>query len=462
MQINRLIIGFCIIIWGPLFCACRKDFLNVSPDKSLTEPETIQDFQALMNNNNFFESNPNLQEVSSDNYYTNYSTLESQFYTTLNCYDWASNTYNGGPGEGVTEWNIPYGSIYVTNVVLQYLPNLASTSSTQAAWNSIEGQALFYRAFNYYLLAQLFAVPYNPSTAAIDLGLPLRLTPNLDVSVKRSTVMDTYTRIVQDLLQAGQLLPAAVPSFNLLTRPTKPAVFGLLARTYLAMQDYQDALKYADSCLQTDSALLDYNIVSTTSSPTYNFPINNPEVVFQCYGNYYPILGSTSIVDSVLYASYDTNDLRKSVFFRLSRNKVDHYFRGSYTSGSDEFFGVASDEMYLIRAECNARVGNADTAMRDLNTLLLKRWRTGTFSLLTAISASDALKQVLSERRKELCFRGHRWTDLRRLNQDPNFAVTLIRVENGVTYSLPPNDLRYTLLLPLDEVQLGGIEQNQR
>jgi len=93
----------------------------------------------------------------------------------------------------------------------------------------------------------------------------------------------------------------------------------------------------------------------------------------------------------------------------------------------------------------------------------VKRWNNAVpFPTYTATSANNALGQILAERRKELCFRGIRWSDLRRLNQDPTYAVTLQRLLNGTTYTLPANDLRYTLLIPLDEIQISGLQQNPR
>jgi len=68
----------------------------------------------------------------------------------------------------------------------------------------------------------------------------------------------------------------------------------------------------------------------------------------------------------------------------------------------------------------------------------------------------------LKERRKELLFRGLRWTDLRRLNLDPRFAVTLARNVSGQIYSLPPEDPRYAWPIPDDEIQASGIPQNPR
>ena len=73
-----------------------------------------------------------------------------------------------------------------------------------------------------------------------------------------------------------------------------------------------------------------------------------------------------------------------------------------------------------------------------------------------------ALAKVLTERRKELLMRGLRWTDLRRLNRDSRFAVTLSRTVQGQEYLLPPGDPRYTLLIPNEVIVNSGIAQNSR
>lgn len=76
--------------------------------------------------------------------------------------------------------------------------------------------------------------------------------------------------------------------------------------------------------------------------------------------------------------------------------------------------------------------------------------------------ATEVLRLVLNERRKELAFRGIRWSDLRRLNKDERFAVTLSRTLNGQTYQLSPNDKRYVIPIDEQEIRLSGIEQNER
>ncbi|MNX64087.1 SusD family protein [compost metagenome] len=99
--------------------------------------------------------------------------------------------------------------------------------------------------------------------------------------------------------------------------------------------------------------------------------------------------------------------------------------------------------------------------MEDLNTLLSKRFGAG-FVPYTATDQKNAILTILKERRKELLFRGLRWMDLRRLNKEPEYAVTLTRIVNGTTYTLPPNDPRYVYPIPPDEIAISGIEQNER
>jgi hypothetical protein len=122
---------------------------------------------------------------------------------------------------------------------------------------------------------------------------------------------------------------------------------------------------------------------------------------------------------------------------------------------------LATDEIYIIRAECYARAGNTTAAMADLNYLLQNRW-SGSFVPFTAATPDIALSIILKERRKELLFRALRWTDLRRLNKDPRFAVTLTRIVNNQTYTLPPNDLRYTFLIPDVILSRANMPQNPR
>lgn len=136
-------------------------------------------------------------------------------------------------------------------------------------------------------------------------------------------------------------------------------------------------------------------------------------------------------------------------------------FKGSFNGDRSFFGGLTIGELYLIRAECYARKGNRIEALKDLNTLLKSRF-SGNYIEISTSSSEEALARIISERRKELVFRGLRWSDLRRLNRDSRFRVTLTKTLNGVTYTLPPQDTKYVLPIDEIEIRLTGIQQNER
>jgi len=340
--------------------------------------------------------------------------------------------------------------------------NINPNNTSVEDWKRVKGSALFFRAYALYHVAQYYTEPFDRNTAAQKPGVPIRITSLVTEKIERGTLAQTFEKIIEDLKSASALLPVN----NLpVTRPSKVAAYGALARVYLTMEDYFNAGKYADSCLSIYNTLLNYNSINPAAAiPFSRF---NSEVIFHSTVLVAGPLSTTNWrADSLLYASYSANDLRKSLFFRANGTSPAIYygFKGSYepSTGGNVFNGIATDEIYLIRAECYARQNNKDAALADLNTLLIKRWKTGTFIPYTASTSDDALVKILTERRKELVGRALRWFDLRRLNKDNRFAKTLVRVIGGQVYQLPSNDLRYTHYIPQIVIDFTGMQQNNR
>ncbi|WP_158994161.1 RagB/SusD family nutrient uptake outer membrane protein [Mucilaginibacter sp. L196] len=435
--------------------ACNKNWLNGKPSKALVIPTSPEDYQSLLDNPAMNDNYASLYMLGDGDFYLTDSVYASLDQPEIGAYTWAETKsfYGGQKNYDLLQ---AYSNVLDANVVLDGIKSLQTQPSTIAVYNNVKGSALFYRSNIFYDLAQMFCKVYNSATANTDLGLPLRVSANVNLVINRSSVQQTYDQIINDLLTAARLLPVTqlYP-----TRPSKPAVFGLLARVYLSQQNYTKALLYADSCLSISNTLVDFN----TLNPTKNYPIprfNNEVIFHNLLCNYEAFSTGLQLVDSVLYQSYASNDLRRNIYFTPEPGGFS--FRGSYNGNSEFFGGVATDEMYLIRAECYARAGNTTSAMNDINSLLKTRWVTGTYTNLTASSSDSALILILNERRKELCFRGFRWTDLRRLNNDPRFQITLTRIINGQTYTLPPNSTRYVLPIDDYEIQYGGLVQNPR
>jgi hypothetical protein len=242
-------------------------------------------------------------------------------------------------------------------------------------------------------------------------------------------------------------------------RPSKAAAYGMLARVYLALGDYTNCLANADSCLVINSNLLNYSQVD--SMPTYPIPYPNAEIIFDYSLVAYYGLNYISYTDSILYNSYAANDLRKSLYFN-PYDGTGYSFRGWYFSYPSCQGGICTDEMILTKAECEARLGQTSQAMNDLNSLLETRWAVNTYVPYTAATSLDALTTILNERRKELAYRGTRWIDLRRLNKDPRFALTLTRNINNQMYTISPNDPRYVFPIPQDEELYNTVPNNAR
>ncbi|WP_293788351.1 RagB/SusD family nutrient uptake outer membrane protein [uncultured Pedobacter sp.] len=434
---------------------CKK-FLDEKSDMKLAVPERLDDLQALLNNENLNNAvDPGAAEVSADDYFVTDADLNSlSNEQNRRLYTWEKdNLFTSA--NFPNDWQYLYTLVYTANTILENLEKIERTSSNAAQYDNIKGQAYFNRARAYYNVLQLWSVGYNSNTASADLGPVIRESTDFNKTSVRSSVAKGYNYVLADLFEAKRLLP------NVSVHPLRPgrqASYGLLARVYLSMRDYGKAALYADSCLKIKAVLLDYNQISTT--PTFPFARFNAEVIYESAASIPQILNnSRAKIIPDLINQYAANDLRKVLYFKNNNNGT-FGWRGSYRAGQGAFPGITVDEQYLIRAECNARLGNFQASVDDLNTLLIKRFKSGTYIPYT-VNSPDILSLILKERRKELVMRGLRWTDLKRFNLE-GANITLRRTANGINYELKPNDKRYALEIPQDVIAISGIEQNPR
>lgn len=434
--------------------SCTKDAIDQKTSSTIAVPSTIDDYQQLLdgldgpaiNYGPSFFSYRSLGNFLSDDAKVTDNNYQTFFQGTpfiTGVLTWDKDMFSSLTT--VAEWDKSYQDLLTINLCLEGLAGIDTTVANSSTWSLAEGMGLFLRGQIFYNLAQFWAQPYHPATAATDQGIVLRTVSSTSAPTTRSTVQASYDQILTDLKASIPLLPdnSSASTAQVKVRPSKAAAYAMLARVYLAIGDSTDLLNYADSALQLYSTLMDYNTVAG------GFQLYNTETLYSSIdaeGTVGSFFGPWEI-DSALVNQYDSNDLRKTLFFNNNSFVGGYAFVGDY-SGYYSFTGIATDELYLMRAEANARLGNTSAAMADLNTLLTARYITGTYVPRTAANAGDALTQIITERRKELVFRGCRWTDLRRLGGDVRFAYTLTRTLLGQTYTLPPGDPRYTLQVP--------------
>jgi len=165
---------------------CEK-YLDVKPDKALVVPNTVADLRALLNNTERMNSwYPTLQDAATDNQFvqtTNWNTFVEL--TAKNIYIFDDDVFNEME---TNEWSMMYSNIYYCNLILEQLEKIEPVPVEK---NQIEGEALFFRSFAFYNVAQLWAKPYDKNTSNTDLGIPIRLKPDINEKSTRSTADET-------------------------------------------------------------------------------------------------------------------------------------------------------------------------------------------------------------------------------------------------------------------------------
>lgn len=420
-------------------------------------PSTLKDLQGLLDDGfTMNQQTPSLPSTSADDYFLPEQLAVSMPTGYKDIYTWQIKTYNYQ-----NDWSKNYFSVYNANVCLETLATIPKTPSNELEWNNVKGSALFMRAYCFLNLVWEYAKAYTVDSASKDPGIVLRLGADFNVPSKRSTVEQSYNQVIADTKASLDYLP---PHPQVATRPSLAAAYGLLCRTYLTMGKYDSCLEYADAALALNSQLINYNnnddINGSLSGPAPFSKFNKETIFYSCMnGTVYLHTYSVGFVDSTLYSLYDSSDLRREAYF--DSYKGYHKFKGTYSGNRYQLFsGIATDELYLDKAECLIRLGKVAEGLDILNQLLVTRWNNGVpFTAITATSKQQALNIVLEERRKELLLRGLRWIDIKRLNLE-GYNIVPERSFGGRVYKLPPNDNRYALPIPTDVINLTGMQQN--
>ncbi|WP_400263130.1 RagB/SusD family nutrient uptake outer membrane protein [Sphingobacterium sp. SG20118] len=449
----KIYISTCGISAILLFCCCTK-FLEVKPDIKMVIPNSLEDAELLLNDYSTMNMGyPANGELSADEYYVASETFDSMLdFDQRNTYIWMEVIY-----DDVAQWQRPYKAVFNANQAIEII--IKEGKNTVKA-KDLLGVAYFFRAFAFQQLVEVFAPAYQVATASTEMGIPLRLTPGIDEPSVRASVQETYGQIIKDYKESSYQLPL---NEGIKGRPFRASAYAGLARTYLVMGKFDQAYAYADSCLQLKGDLMDFNDLDEYR----DFPIDrfNVEVLFSAISaSAGPMSLNNGLVDTMLYRSYESTDLRKAIFFQENTYPLGSYsFKGSYDNGmANLFVGLTTSEVYLIKAEAAARTGKIDVALAVLNTLGEKRYVQHTYLAVSERNTEKLLSLILKERQKELVFRGRRWSDLKRLNLDPRFQKTLKREMHGVDYQLEPNSRKYAYRLPEIVVNNGKIPQNVR
>lgn len=446
-----------------------NDYLDIKP-KGEKIPTTVSDYETLLN----YES---VQKVSDT--YPAYLTddvflpdvaegtatpgLNSVDQSIRNLYLFKKEVFGDAQDDGF--WFASYNRIYYYNTVIDNIMNADGSDEQQKL--SIRAEALISRALEYLYLVNGYAKHYDVRTAESDPGVPLILDE--DISKKnlvRASVKDVYAQFLSDLQTALPNLP--VQAKGNAFRASKAAGYGVLAKMYLYMGNYAEALKAANEVLEINNSLLDlkkYAVVKPQSSiGRTNVPqdIDNPENIYIKFAPYVYGLSSKVFGSDELISLFSEDDMRLQIYFTKNFRNIptNKYVWAPYLRAN---LAVSSPEIYLIAAECEAREGSVERAMSLINKLRDNRIKNNTD--IVATDRNDALQKVLEERRRELAMSGMvRYIDLKRLNQGSQFAKTVTHITSEGTSTLEPNSPLYVLPIPAKVMRFNknSMQQNER
>ena len=423
--------------------SCRKYVENV-PIQGQRVIEYTEDYRALMNNAELLQTAFGQPPAfGCDDLDLSSEALQSGITTNtfrMAMYTWQKPFYVGINSD--YDWDALYKGIYTLNTVATQV--MASKGGTEENKRIILGEALVHRSFSYFMLTNLYGKQYDASTSDKDLGVPIILEPKLFVDVTRVPVQQVYNRVIEDTKKAIPMLPVK-QAINF--RPNKAAAYALLSKVYLFMRDFTKADLYADSTLALSSELYDYNANINSFPSQYN----DRQVLLRKISRGYPNVMQLS---TPLLNLLGVKDLRYKLFVRPGSNfspvftGFGYWSREKYSGSADkQAVGLSVNETWLIKAECLARAGKKNDAVKMLNDLRKLRFLPADYTDLSAANADQALQLVINERRLEFFGTGLRWFDQKRLNKDAIFAQTVTRVLGGVTYTLEPNSNGYVFPL---------------
>jgi hypothetical protein len=470
--------------------SCKKEVkpsTAIDDESALTNPGDIETATigtyAVLRNATYVRSAHFLTEFQGDNVAQGQPSSDD----LSRCYRY---THIPTGTHGANFWKQAYYVIVAANKIIAAIPDNSSVDLKQ-----LKGENLYLKGMMEFNLVRVFGRPYtqgngeNPGVPILKEGVPAG-TP------ARNTVKEVYTAAIADLLKAADLMAVAKADIF----ASKEVAYALLSRIYLNMGDNANAIKYADLVIASGR----YKLLQGADYASYftKTPEANSETIFairytktedQDFGAigsmYYSgtpgalstpgAQGNTGygeIYASQQYvAELDKNpaDLRHSfiapykingvlqVNTKIAPNVPMYYVtkynlqEGIANLSSPVYLRLA--EMYLNKAEANAKLGNAQLALDDVNLI---RTRAGIPVLtLAGIAAENktALDVVLEERRLEFAFEGQRAYDLFRNNRPmtrnyPGTHALNNTPNTNITQTILPTDARVIFYVPQYEI----------
>jgi hypothetical protein len=435
----KYVLFLCLMVG---FSSCQDDFLEITP-KGRIISKTVSDYNLTLNNLSLVNvinafgvgaaQVPMGDEIAAfDPYFSGVAARHQRLFR------WEDIVYE--PDENAVEMSMTMQSIYIYNAIINGV--MDATDGTELTKKSLQAEALAGRAWTYFLLINYYGLPYSESTASTAAGFPI--VKDADVTLtgfSRASVKEVYDFIIEDLTTAIPNLPQQTSSR---LRMSRSAAEGLLGKVYVFMGRYSDAITHLNSSIEgiatssNPTRLYDYNVTFGTGGafmpigmfgPAFPTLPNNQEIVYaKQFSNNWAFFDNEIILKPSTVTLYGASDLRRN-FYSTSA-----FYGGPYPNGmlrrvgpAAVQFGVVVPELYLLKAECEARLNQLPAAVADVEALRRKRMPVVDAAVSSSVAGNQEalVKFILEERIREFAVQGYRWFDMRRLSVDPVYNQTV-------------------------------------
>ncbi len=237
-------------------------FLDKNPDER-ADINTRKKVRLLLVNGYDMANISSIGEVMSDNTVDN-DTPDSKghvntkvpFGTMYNqLFAWEDVTSEIGQDSPYNLWENCYKNIAVANQALSAIAALEAEDPNED-YTAEKAEALLIRAYNHFVLVNVFCQAYKDETASLnDLGIHYMTAAETTVKpdYDRGSVQSTYAHIQEDLEQALQWVSDSyytVPKYHFNTQ----AAHAFAAKFYLFKRDYEKVIEQANLILGTSQA----------------------------------------------------------------------------------------------------------------------------------------------------------------------------------------------------------------
>ncbi|QCR22776.1 RagB/SusD family nutrient uptake outer membrane protein [Pontibacter sp. SGAir0037] len=470
--------------------ACDKDYLEVEPTDNVSSQSvftTTTNAWAALNgiHRNMLVRQDDQSEFGEGGVKVNFDILGEDLAFASASNSWHLGTYRWNDHRNMNSsvsqyvWEFYYRMIGNANMIIN---NIDGADGPDADKNAIKGQALVYRAWSHYQLVQVYGKRYNAGAANNQLGVPIMLVNTIE-GQPRATVEEVYTQVNADLDEAMALLSEYERTYK--SHFNVSVVKGLKARVALTMQRWAEAAEYASEVIEESGATL---MSRTQYTEGFN-NIDNPEWLWgskqigdqQTYfASFFAYMSanfnSTNIrvnpklINSALYNQIPETDIRSEMWDATGASipappngtkapyATKKFLAESAAISVGDVPHMRLAEMYLVKAEAQARLGQDDAAAETLFTLVSNR---DPEYVKSGNTGQDLLNEILFQRRIELWGEGFRFLDLKRTNSPLNRTGANHNTAYAVVMTVEPGQVDWEFLIPQGEMNANSkMEQN--